>query len=192
MLSKDIFFLSARELGRRLKARQFTSEELTRGCIERLRTIGAKLNAVVTITEERALEEARAADRELRAGRRRGPLHGVPYGVKDLLATRGIPTTWGAEPYRNQVFDSDATAIRKLHDAGATRELGALHVQQHAASFLWDSPCRCFRLSARVKLNDCDGFDPRGATFDLAIDLSLGIARHLQRLVVVQQASSAG
>jgi aspartyl-tRNA(Asn)/glutamyl-tRNA(Gln) amidotransferase subunit A len=77
------------------------------------------LNAVVTLTEERALSEARAADRELRGGRTRGPLHGVPYGVKDLLATAGIPTTWGAEPYRQQVFDHDATVIRKLHDAGA-------------------------------------------------------------------------
>src|SRR5205823_4326748 len=63
--------------------------------------------------------QARAADREIKAGRYRGPLHGVPYGAKDLAATRGIPTTWGAEPYRHQVFDYDATMVRKLRDAGA-------------------------------------------------------------------------
>ena len=119
MLQPETFYLTARELGRKLRDGEFTSEELTRGYIDRLRTIGARLNAVATITEERALEEARAADRELRRRRTRGPLHGVPYGVKDLLATRGYPTTWGAEPYREQQFDTDATVVRRLHDAGA-------------------------------------------------------------------------
>src|SRR2546423_13136008 len=66
-----------------------------------------------------ALSEAQAALGEINSGRYRGPLHGIPYGVKDLLATKGIPTTWGAEPYRNQVFDHDATVVRKLRDAGA-------------------------------------------------------------------------
>jgi aspartyl-tRNA(Asn)/glutamyl-tRNA(Gln) amidotransferase subunit A len=119
MLSNEIFHLPARELGRRLRKREFTSVELTEGYLERLRTLGAQLNAVVTLTTERALEEARAADQELRRGRARGPLHGVPYGVKDLLATRGIPTTWGAEPYRDQVFDHDATVVTRLGAAGA-------------------------------------------------------------------------
>jgi aspartyl-tRNA(Asn)/glutamyl-tRNA(Gln) amidotransferase subunit A len=119
MLAKEIFFLSARELGRRLRQREFTSVELTEGYLERLRRLGPQLNAVVTLTADRALEEARAADGELRRGRARGPLHGVPYGVKDLLATRGIPTTWGAEPYRDQVFDHDATVVTRLRDAGA-------------------------------------------------------------------------
>lgn len=119
MLSRDTFYASAGELGRQLSRHEFTSVELTEGYLERLRSIGPRLNAVVTLCEERALDEARQADRELRDGRTRGPLHGVPYGVKDLLATRGIPTTWGAEPYRNQVFDFDATVVRRLHDAGA-------------------------------------------------------------------------
>jgi aspartyl-tRNA(Asn)/glutamyl-tRNA(Gln) amidotransferase subunit A len=73
----------------------------------------------VTVTRDPALNQARAADEEIRAGTSRGPMHGVPYGAKDLLATAGIPTTWGAEPYRKQVFDYDATVIRKLRDAGA-------------------------------------------------------------------------
>ena len=119
MLPPETFHLTARELGRKLRAGDFTSEELTRGYIERLRTIGAQLNAVVTICEERALDEARAADRELRRQRTRGPLHGVPYGVKDLLATRGYPTSWGAEPYRDQQFDEDATVVQRLREAGA-------------------------------------------------------------------------
>jgi len=119
MLPRETFYLTARELGRRLRAREFTAVELAEGYVERLRTIGPKLNAVVMITEERALEEARVADRELGAGRARGPLHGVPYGVKDLLATRGIPTTWGAEPYRDQVFDHDAAVVQRLQKAGA-------------------------------------------------------------------------
>jgi aspartyl-tRNA(Asn)/glutamyl-tRNA(Gln) amidotransferase subunit A len=74
---------------------------------------------VVTVTREPALKEARAAETEIRAGKIRGPLHGIPYGVKDLVATRGIPTTWGAEPFRKQVFDYDGTVVRKLRDAGA-------------------------------------------------------------------------
>jgi len=119
MLPRETFFLPARELGRRLRAGDFTSVELTVGYIERLRTIGARLNAVVTIMEERALAEAHAADLELATSRSLSPLHGVPYGVKDLLATRGAPTTWGAEPYKNQVFDFDATVVNRLHAAGA-------------------------------------------------------------------------
>src|SRR5262245_21136996 len=109
MLSRDTYFMSARDLGRKLRAGEFTSVELTHGYIERLRTIGASLNAVVTICEERSLAEAQAADHDLRAGRARGPLHGVPYGLKDLVATSDVPTTWGAEPYRTQKFDFDAT-----------------------------------------------------------------------------------
>lgn len=107
------------ELGKRLRAREFTSVELAEFFLQRLETIGPKLNAVVTVTREAALREAAAADAELRAGRDRGPLHGIPYGAKDLLATRGIPTTWGAAPYRQRVIDDEATVIRKLRDAGA-------------------------------------------------------------------------
>jgi aspartyl-tRNA(Asn)/glutamyl-tRNA(Gln) amidotransferase subunit A len=88
--------------------------------MKRLETVGRTLNAVVTITRERALEQARRAERELAAGHDRGPLHGIPYGAKDLLATSGgIPTTWGAAPFRDRCFDDDATVIRRLEDAGA-------------------------------------------------------------------------
>jgi aspartyl-tRNA(Asn)/glutamyl-tRNA(Gln) amidotransferase subunit A len=107
------------ELGRLLRERTFTSLELTRFYLERLERFGPQLGAVVTITRELAEQQARAADAEIAAGRWRGPLHGIPYGVKDLLATRGIPTTWGAEPYRDQRFDFDATVIRRLSGAGA-------------------------------------------------------------------------
>src|SRR3954462_2914416 len=108
------------ELGAMLRSKQISSLELTRFYLDRLEKIGPKLNAVVTITRERAEAEARKADAEIAAGKTQNcPLLGIPYGVKDLLATKGIPTTWGAEPYRDQVFDFDATVVNKLTDAGA-------------------------------------------------------------------------
>ena len=98
--------------------------------LERLKKHGPALNCVVTLTEELALAQAAQADREIRAGRYRGPLHGIPWGAKDLFATKGIPTTWGAAPYQNQVFDYDATIVERLRDAGAVLvaklSLGAL------------------------------------------------------------------
>ena len=92
---------------------------LAEASLARLETTGKSLNAVATLTRDRALEEARSAEREIAAGHYRGPLHGVPYGAKDLLATRGIPTGWGARPLRGQVFPEDATVIRRLREAGA-------------------------------------------------------------------------
>jgi aspartyl-tRNA(Asn)/glutamyl-tRNA(Gln) amidotransferase subunit A len=118
-LSEDVFFLSVADLSRKLRAKEISPIELANGYLDRLERIGPKLGAVVTVTRERALAEAHAAGKELAAGKWRGPLHGVPYGVKDLLATKGIPTTWGAEPYRNQVFDEDATVVTRLREAGA-------------------------------------------------------------------------
>lgn len=119
MADENLLFLPVRELAARLQARRVTSVALTEQCLDRLETIGPKLNAVVTVMRTSALAEARAADAEIRAGRYRGALHGIPYGVKDLLATAGVPTTWGAEPYRTQVFDHDATVVTKLRRAGA-------------------------------------------------------------------------
>jgi len=115
----EMAFASIRKLGSALRDKQFTSVELTEFFLGRLETIGAKLNAVVTLTRERALAEAAQADRDFAAGTDRGPLHGIPYGAKDLLATRGIPTTWGAAPFRERVIDEDATVIARLRDAGA-------------------------------------------------------------------------
>jgi aspartyl-tRNA(Asn)/glutamyl-tRNA(Gln) amidotransferase subunit A len=113
-------FSTVAELGSALRARQISSVELTRLYLDRLEKYGEQLGAVVTIMRERALKEAAAADRELaRGGASDRPLLGIPYGVKDLLATVGAPTTWGAEPYRNQVFDYDATVVEKLGRAGA-------------------------------------------------------------------------
>src|SRR5438874_8945224 len=118
-ISEDVLFLPLRELGNRIRTRKLSPITLTEAYLARLEKLGPKLGAVVTVTRDLALKEARAADAEIRAGRYRGPLHGIPYGAKDLLATRGIPTTWGAEPYRKQVFDHDATVIRRLREAGA-------------------------------------------------------------------------
>jgi aspartyl-tRNA(Asn)/glutamyl-tRNA(Gln) amidotransferase subunit A len=113
-------FRTIRELGEDLRARRLSPVTLAEECLHRLDTVGRKLNAVVTLTPERALEQARRAERELRAGRDRGPLHGIPYGAKDLLATSGgIPTTWGAAPFKDRCFDYDATVIERLDAAGA-------------------------------------------------------------------------
>lgn len=116
---EDAAFFSIRELAQLVRTRRVTSVELTRMYLNRLRRFDDRLKAVVTFTEERALRQAEAADREIAAGNYRGPLHGLPWGAKDLLATRGYPTTWGASPYRDQVIDEDATVVRKLDEAGA-------------------------------------------------------------------------
>jgi aspartyl-tRNA(Asn)/glutamyl-tRNA(Gln) amidotransferase subunit A len=106
-------------LGDLLRRRAVTSTELTGAFLERLERLGGRFNAVASLLPERALAEARRADRELAAGRDRGPLHGIPYGAKDLLAARGAPTTWGAPPYREQRFERDGTVVRRLGRAGA-------------------------------------------------------------------------
>lgn len=115
----ELAFYSVGEMAVLLRTRQITSEQLTRFFLERIERYGPALECVVTVTAERALAEARRADREISAGRYRGLLHGIPYAAKDLFATRGIPTTWGAAPFTNQVFEFDATVIRRLESAGA-------------------------------------------------------------------------
>ncbi|HEX3723792.1 MAG TPA: amidase [Nitrolancea sp.] len=112
-------FATIRELGRMLRSGETTPTALAEHFIGRLETVGRELNAVVTVTRDRAMREARLAEDELVAGYDRGPLHGIPYGAKDLLATAGIPTSWGAEPLRDQVFADDATAVKRLREAGA-------------------------------------------------------------------------
>ena len=115
----DLAFYSVSELAALIKSRQITSEKLTRFYLGRLKQYGPKLECVVTLTEDLALEQARRADQEIAGGKFRGPLHGIPYGAKDLVAVKGIPTTYGAAPYTNQVFDFDATVIKRLEEAGA-------------------------------------------------------------------------
>src|SRR6478609_4278703 len=119
MLSEDILFLSVTELARRIRARQLSPVELTESYLDRSRSVGKKLNAYATLTPDLALKQARAAEKEIAAGKYRGPLHGIPYAAKDLLAAKGYPTTWGARPYAGQSFDFDANVIRRLNDAGA-------------------------------------------------------------------------
>jgi aspartyl-tRNA(Asn)/glutamyl-tRNA(Gln) amidotransferase subunit A len=119
MLSKDILFLPVTELARRVRQRQISPVELTESYLERSRKIGPRLNAYATLTPELALKQAHAAEKEIAAGKYRGPLHGIPYAAKDLLAVQGYPTGWGARPYAGQKFDYDATVIRRLNDAGA-------------------------------------------------------------------------
>lgn len=126
----DIAFAPVTSLSRWIESRILSSERLTRIYIERIRRFDPKLRCVITLTETHALAQARQADREIAAGKYRGPLHGIPYGVKDLLDTAGIATTWGAEPYRNRVPQQDSAVVARLNRAGAVLvaklSLGAL------------------------------------------------------------------
>ena len=139
---------AARAGGARARAPRSRRWTLAETFLDRLEKIGPRYNAVVTVTRERALAEARRAEGEIAAGRYRGPLHGIPYGAKDLLATGGgIPTSWGAAPFREQQFAEDATVIQRLEAAGAVLcaklamiELaGGMGYRQPVASFT--GPC---------------------------------------------------
>jgi len=115
----DLAFATVPQLAELIRTRKVSPVELTKMYLARLKRYGPKLNCVVTLTEELALSQATAAEREIRNGKYRGPLHGIPWGAKDLFATKGIRTTWGAEPYRDQVIDYDATLVERLQTAGA-------------------------------------------------------------------------
>ena len=116
---EDLAFATLPQLAELIRTRKVSPVELTKMYLARLQKYGPKLNCVVTLTEDLALTQAAAAEREIKAGKYRGPLHGIPWGAKDLFATKGIRTTWGAEPYREQVIDYDATVVERLRDAGA-------------------------------------------------------------------------
>ena len=126
----DIAFAPVTRLSRWIEQRKLTSERLTEIYLRRLEQFNPKLRCVITVTSELALSQAKKADREIAAGKYRGPLHGIPWGAKDLLDTAGIPTTYGAEPYRNRIPQEDATVVKRLHAAGAVLvaklSLGAL------------------------------------------------------------------
>lgn len=132
---ETLAFLPVTELGALLRTGQVTSLELTQLYLARLKQYNPLLNCVVTLTEEVALEQAKRADREIAAGRYRGPLHGVPWGAKDLIAWPGYPTTWGAPHFKEQVIDEKATVARRLEEAGAVLvaklSLGALAMGDH-------------------------------------------------------------
>jgi Asp-tRNA(Asn)/Glu-tRNA(Gln) amidotransferase A subunit family amidase len=116
---EELAFATVPQLADLIRNRRVSSIDLTRMYLARLKRYGPKLNCTVTLTEELALAQAAEADREIKQGKYRGPLHGIPWGAKDLFATKGIRTTWGAEPYREQLLDYDATLVTRLHNAGA-------------------------------------------------------------------------
>ncbi|HKW60982.1 MAG TPA: amidase [Candidatus Acidoferrum sp.] len=126
----DIAYAPVTKLSRWIEQRKLTSERLTRIYLNRIEQFDPKLRCVITLTRDLALAQAKKADEEIAAGKYRGPLHGIPWGGKDLLDTAGIPTTYGAEPFRKRVPTQDATVVQRLHNAGAVLiaklSLGAL------------------------------------------------------------------
>ena len=132
LLSSDaeIAYAPVTRLSRWIQQRKLTSERLTGIYLARIDRFDSNLRCVITLTREQALARAKQADAEIAAGKYRGPLHGIPFGVKDLLDTANIPTTWGAEPYRNRVPNADSAVVKRLYDAGAVLvaklSLGAL------------------------------------------------------------------
>src|SRR3989449_3211557 len=119
MPGEEIFYLSVSELAKRIESKKLSPVELTQAYLERSEKLGPRFNAYARLTPEIALQQAKAAEKEIKRGHYRGPLHGIPYAAKDLLAVKGLPTTWGAKPYADQVFDYNATVIDHLHGVGA-------------------------------------------------------------------------
>jgi aspartyl-tRNA(Asn)/glutamyl-tRNA(Gln) amidotransferase subunit A len=116
---EDISFLPLSELAKRIESKKLSPVEVAQHFLDRSEKLGPRFNAYARLTPEIAMDQARAAEKEIRRGHYRGPLHGIPYAAKDLLAVKGIPTTWGAKPYANQVFDYDAAVIEHLNRVGA-------------------------------------------------------------------------
>ena len=115
----DLAFYSILQLASLIKNKKISSLELTQFFLNRLKKWGDTLQSVITLTEDLALQQAKQADAEIRLGKYRGPLHGIPYGLKDLFAVKGFKTTWGSTPYKDQVIDYDSYVYTKLKDAGA-------------------------------------------------------------------------
>jgi Asp-tRNA(Asn)/Glu-tRNA(Gln) amidotransferase A subunit family amidase len=116
---EDVAFWQVTQLAELIRTRQVSSVELTEMYLGRIKRLNPKLLCVVTVTEDLAMRQARDADKEIAAGRYRGPLHGIPWGVKDLAAAKGYPTTWGAAPFKSRIIDRDATVVSRLNAAGA-------------------------------------------------------------------------
>lgn len=119
MPAEEIFYLSVTELAKRIESKKLSPVELTKIYLDRSEKLGPGFNAYARLTPELALEQAKAAEKDIRRGHYRGPLHGIPYAAKDLLAVKGVPATWGAKPFENQVFDYNATVIEHLNNVGA-------------------------------------------------------------------------
>jgi len=132
---EEIAFATVRELAEMIRTKKVSSTALTQMYLTRLKRYDPLLHFVITLTEDRALAQAKEADRDIAAGKYRGPLHGIPWGAKDLLAVKGYPTTWGAAPYKDQMIDEDATVVKRLDAAGAVLvaklTLGALAEGDH-------------------------------------------------------------
>src|ERR1700694_3552721 len=119
MPGEEIFYLSVSELAKRIESKKLSPVELTQFFLDRSQNLGPRFNAYARLTPEIAMAQAQTAEKEIQRGRYRGPLHGIPYAAKDLLAVKGVPCTWGAKPYATQTFDYDATVIEHLNRVGA-------------------------------------------------------------------------
>jgi Asp-tRNA(Asn)/Glu-tRNA(Gln) amidotransferase A subunit family amidase len=133
---EDVAFWPVTSLSELVRTRRVTSVELTEMYLARAKRYNPKLKCFVTITDDLALREARQADQEIAAGKYRGPLHGIPYGIKDLFAVKGYPTTWGAAPFKDRIIDVDATVVTRLRDAGAVL-IGKLATGELALDDIW-------------------------------------------------------
>lgn len=133
---EDVAFWPVTKLSALIRTRQVTSVELTEMYLARAKRYNPKLKCIVTITDDLALKEARQADQEIAAGKYRGPLHGVPYGIKDLFAVKGYSTTWGAAPFKDRIIDVDATVVTRLREAGAVL-IGKLATGELALDDIW-------------------------------------------------------
>ena len=152
MIAEHALFGGIREIGAQLRARTFSAVELAELALRRLETIGPKLGAVVTLTRERAMSEAHRANQELLSGKDRGPLHGIPYGLKDLVAAKGAPTSWGALPLRGQAIDADATVTKRLEQAGAVL-VAKLALVELAGGMGYNNPDASFTGPGRTPWN---------------------------------------
>ena len=143
MNASEVVYKPVRQLSELVRERQVSPTELTEVFLERLDRIGSRYNALVTLMPDRAMEEAKRAEQELASGTYRGPLHGIPYGLKDLFAAVGAPTSWGATPFKDQVFHQDSTVARKLKEAGAVL-LGKLALVEIAGGIRYKQPNATF------------------------------------------------
>src|ERR1700683_1562878 len=119
MPAEEILYLPLSELAKQIETKKLSPVDLTQLYLDRSTKLGPRFNAYARLTPEIALDQAKAAEKEIQHGHYRGPLHGIPYAAKDLLAVKGVPTTWGAKPYADQIFDYDATVIEHLNRVGA-------------------------------------------------------------------------
>jgi aspartyl-tRNA(Asn)/glutamyl-tRNA(Gln) amidotransferase subunit A len=177
-MDMEVVFASVRELGELIRTRKLSPVELTEAYLARLETIGPKLGAVITVTRSLAMEQAKAAEKEIAAGHYRSPLHGIPYGIKDAFSAKGFPTTWGTAPYRDRVFDYDATVVTLLRNAGAIL-LGKLAMIELVGGFGYDNADASFTGPCRTPWNpECwsggSSSGPGAATSAALVAFSVG------------------